>query len=176
MVTPELLQACRRGERGAFEELVERTRRQVYSMARRLMRDAHEAEDVAQEVYLRVYRGLPTFRQEASFETWLYRIVANTAFTQMRRRGRFGDVAPEPMGDEAPSRDRPLGEAAMDRDDLTRALAKLPAASRAVVVLRDVYGLTMKEIASEMGTSEGAVKVRLHRARTRLRELLAEDR
>ena len=86
VVSRELLDRCRRGEPGAFEELVERTHRQVYTLAYRLVGDRHEAEDVAQDAYLRVHRSLRTFRGESSFSTWLYRVVANAATTHLRRK------------------------------------------------------------------------------------------
>src|SRR5438477_6389847 len=97
MVSPELLAACRRGDRRAFEEVVRLTHRRVYSLAYRLVGDRLDAEDVAQEAFLRMYRGLEGFREEARFETWMYRIVANCAMTYLRRKGRFGAV----MADEA---------------------------------------------------------------------------
>src|SRR5213083_2959001 len=101
MVSPELLAACRRGDRDAFEEVVRRTYRHVYTQALRLVGDRQDAEDVAQEAYLRVFRGLAGFREEAQFETWLYRIVANTAMSYLRKRQRFGAVLAEP-DDEGP--------------------------------------------------------------------------
>jgi RNA polymerase sigma-70 factor (ECF subfamily) len=172
MVSRDLLEACRRGDAGAFEELVEQTQRQVYTLAYRLVGDRHEAEDVAQEAYLRVFRSLRGFRQEARFETWLYRIVTNAAFSHLRRKGRFGAVLAE--GQESAVEEpevRPV-EAALDRDEVKRALQGLTPGARMVVVLKDVYGLSCQEIADEMGLSEAAVKVRLHRARKRLKDAI----
>ncbi|HEX9892255.1 MAG TPA: RNA polymerase sigma factor [Actinomycetota bacterium] len=174
MVSAELIEACRRGDPGAFEELVERTRGRVYSLAFRLVRDPHEAEDVSQEAYVRVFRGLPGFRQEARFETWLHRVVTNTAFTHLKRRGRFGDVLAEGQVDAAErvaDPDAPM-EQALDRDELKRALDGLSPGLRVVTVLKDVYGLPVRDIAAEIGISEAAVKVRLHRARKKLKEAL----
>jgi RNA polymerase sigma-70 factor (ECF subfamily) len=175
MVSHEVIAACRRGDPKAFEEVVRRTYRHVYTQALRLVGDRQDAEDVAQESYVRVFRGLASFREEAQFETWLYRIVANTAMSYLRRRQRFGAVLAEP-DDESPPRevvsDVRLEERAVDRDALVRALETLPASLRTVVVLKDVYGLTCLEIGEELGTTEGAVKVRLHRARKRLRGML----
>ena len=172
MVSRELLEACRRGEPGAFEELVERTNRQVYTLAYRLVGDRHEAEDVAQEAYLRAYRSLRGFRGDARFETWLYRIVANAAMTQLRRRGRFGDL----LGDnEEVVSLQPAArqiEETVEEDEIKTALQALPLGQRTAVVLKDVYGFSCQEIADEIGVSEGAVKVRLHRARRRLKELI----
>jgi RNA polymerase sigma-70 factor (ECF subfamily) len=173
MVSPELVDACKRGDPRAFEELVEATHRQAYTLALRLVGDRQEAEDVAQEAYLRVFRGLSGFRGEARFETWFHRIVANAAMNHLRRKGRFGDLTAEPddlehsMPDTAADTER-----VADRDELDRALARLPEAARAVVVMKDVYGLSCREIGREIGISEGAVKVRLHRARRRLKELV----
>nr|MBA3552961.1 sigma-70 family RNA polymerase sigma factor [Actinomycetota bacterium] len=81
MIAPELLDACRRREPGAFEEVVRATYRKVYTQALRLVGDRQDAEDVTQEAYLRVYHGLDGFREEAAFETWLYRIVTNAAMS-----------------------------------------------------------------------------------------------
>jgi RNA polymerase sigma-70 factor (ECF subfamily) len=171
MVTHELLAACRRGDPGAFEEIVERTYRHVYTQALRLVGDRQDAEDVAQEAYLRVFRGLPGFRGDSQFETWLYRIVANAAMTHLRRRRRFGEVLTE-KGEEPqefPAEVR-LAEEAVDRDALERALDSLPLSMRSLVLMKDVYGLSCREIGDQIGISEGAVKVRLHRARKRLKE------
>src|SRR5712691_9300003 len=101
MVTHELLAACRRGDHEAFEEVVRRTYRHVYTQAYRLVGDSQEAEDVAQEAYVRVFRGLAGFRGEAQFETWLYRIVANAAMTHLRKRRRFGELLRD--GDVGPA-------------------------------------------------------------------------
>src|SRR5438105_11099802 len=170
MVSPELLAACRRGDRRAFEELVRLTHRRVYSLAYRLVGDRSDAEDVAQEAYLRMYRGLAGFREEARFETWMYRIVANCAMTELKKRGRFGLLLSDEDLD-VPVPDR-ASERALDRDELDRALAELPEGQRVAVVLKDVYGLSVREISEELGVEEGAVKVRLHRARKRLAESL----
>ena len=171
MIGRDLLERCRRGEREAFVELVDGTYRQVYTLAARLVGDRHEAEDVAQEAYLRVHRSLRTFRGDSSFQTWLYRIVANTAMTHLRKRGRFGDLADEPetvlrLADSGP----PEGE--VDTDHVWVALNALPDAQRVILLMKDAYGFSCREIADEMGVSEGAVKVRLHRARRRLKDSL----
>lgn len=175
MVSHELLARVRRGDPRAFEEVVRATHRQAYTLAFRLVADRQEAEDVAQEAYLRVLRGLAAFREDSRFETWLHRIVTNTALNHLRRRGRFGELATEP--EEAPpdvSAPERIDERVADRDALERALEALPAGLRTVVLLKDVYDLSCAEIAEEVGATEGAVKVRLHRARRRLRDLLFE--
>lgn len=167
-----MLAACKRGDPRAFEELVRSTHRRVYSLAVRLVGDQHDAQDVAQDAYLRIFRGLDGFREEARFETWMYRIVTNSAMNLLRRRGRLVEVALDEELD-TPAPDRP-SEVAADRDSLARALSALSPGQRTVVWLKDVYGLSCREIADEFGIEEGAVKVRLHRARKRLKELLEE--
>jgi RNA polymerase sigma-70 factor, ECF subfamily len=179
MVDRDLLKRCGRREPGAFEELVELTGRQVYTLAYRLVGDRHEAEDVAQEAYLRVYRSLRSFRGDSRFETWLHRIVANTALNYMRSKARFGDVADEPdrilrLAESEP--DEAVLDDVPERDELAGALSRLPHAQRVAVVLKDVYGFTAGEIAERLGTTEGAVKLRLHRGRRNLKELIHGSR
>ena len=103
----------------------------------------------------------------------MYRIVANCAMTSLRRRGRFGDVLRDEEAPDLPTPDR-AQEITVQRDDLTRGLATLPQGQRTVLLLKDVYGLSVREIAGELQIEEGAVKVRLHRARRRLKDVLEE--
>jgi RNA polymerase sigma-70 factor (ECF subfamily) len=171
-----LVVAARDGDRGAFEELVRLTSAETYTLAYRLMGDEDDARDVVQEAYLRAYRGISKFRGDARFTTWMYRITANCAVTQLERRQRHRH---EELADDAPLAD---GSAERDpqaradvgalRDELTQALQELPPRLRAVVVLRDIYDLRHEDIAAELGITETAAKVRLHRARARLRERL----
>lgn len=171
MVTPELIERCRQGDRSAFEELVRLTHRRVYSLAFRLVKDRSDAEDVSQEAYLRMFRGISGFRKEAAFETWMHRIVANCAMTHLRRRGRFGELLRDDEGPELPTPDR-AQELTVQRDELARGLAGLTEGQRVTLLLKDVYDLSVREIAEELGIEEGAVKVRVHRARKRLRDLM----
>jgi RNA polymerase sigma-70 factor (ECF subfamily) len=173
-VSSELVARCKRGDRAAYEELVRATHRRVYSLAYRMVGDRGDAEDVAQEAYLRMFRGLAGFREEAAFETWMHRIVANCAVSHLRRRGRFGDLVRDEEPPERPTPDR-AQEITVQRDDLTRGLASLPEGQRVCLLLKDVYDLSVREVAQEVGIEEGAVKVRLHRARKRLKEMLEEE-
>jgi RNA polymerase sigma-70 factor (ECF subfamily) len=164
------------GNREAFDELVRITHGDAYGLALRLTGDEEDARDVVQDAYLRAYKGLSRFRGEARFSTWLYRIVANCASTHATRRQRHRheellvDVA---VADTRPDHDPVLrGEAIDLRDELDAAIRDLPPRLRAVVVLRDVYDLSHEAIAAELDISVTAAKVRLHRARRRLREEL----
>ena len=173
MVPPELVARCRRGDQEAFAALVHATYRRAYGLAFRLLRDRFEAEDVAQESYLRMFRSMEGFREEARVETWMHRIVTNVAITRLRSRGRSAELVSDELLEDDVSPFPDTGVAV--RDQLERALDRLPAGQRTVVVLKDVYGLSCREIASELEIREGAVKVRLHRARKRLREEITEE-
>lgn len=144
-------------------------------MALRLVGDPDDARDVTQEVYLRAFRGLDGFRGDARFSTWLYRITANRASTHLRRRRRhrhseLPDEICAPGDTDGPQHTVDL------REDLVRAIAELPVKLRSVVVLRDIYDFSHAEIARELSISESAAKVRLHRARQRLRSDLFPGR
>ncbi len=172
----ELLRAARDGDERAREALVRATYAGTWTLALRLTGNEHDAGDVVQETYLRAHRALGSFRGEAQFTTWLYRITANCASTAVRKRRR---ARTEPLADDAPVIDRcperdpeQRAATAADRTVITAALAELPSRLRQVIVLRDVYDLPHAAIAAELGISESAAKVRLHRARTRLRHRL----
>jgi RNA polymerase sigma-70 factor, ECF subfamily len=172
----QLVAAARGGDRAAFEELVRATSAETYTLAFRLVGNEEDARDVVQETYLRAFKGIGKFRGDAQFSTWLYRITANCAATQLgrRKRHRHEDLADDaPLADPSPDRD-PLARAEAEslRERLTEALEDLPPRLRSVIVLRDVYDLPHEAIAAELGISESAAKVRLHRARRRLRERL----
>ncbi len=169
-----LVEAAREGSRPAFDELVRRTSAETYTLALRLLGHEEDARDVTQETYLRAFRGLSSFRGDAQFTTWLYRITANCAASYLGRRARNRhEELPEELhlADTNPAHDPEAhGEAEALRQELVVALRRLPAKLRAVVVLRDIYDLSHAEIAQELSISESAAKVRLHRARRKLRE------
>jgi RNA polymerase sigma-70 factor (ECF subfamily) len=176
----EIVAAARSGDRDAFAALVRATYDDTYTLAYRLTGNEEDARDVVQETYLRAYRSIDRFRGEAKITTWLYRITANCASTQLgsRRRHRHEalDLTVEPA-DVTPASD-PLDRAvAADlRATVESAIAELPPRLRAVVVLRDVYDLPHDAIAAELGITETAAKVRLHRARRALRARCFPDR
>jgi RNA polymerase sigma-70 factor (ECF subfamily) len=170
----DLVARARLGDQEAFEELVRETYADTYTLAFRLTGNEEDAKDVVQESYLRAYRGLKRFRGDAQFTTWLYRITANCANTHLGKRSRRRTEAlseDHEVPDLDPERDPSArADASLLRDRLEDALADLPPKLRSVVVLRDVYDLPHEAIAAELGISESAAKVRLHRARRKLRE------
>ena len=183
-VDPEVVRACQRGEAGALDALVRATYADVYALAYRLVRDRDEAADVTQEVFMRVMRSVVGFRGESAFGTWLHRVTVNTALTSLRKRSRRPQPGREAFGmpgeESVGMVDTAAGpEERAERAELLAraeaAVAALPEASRTIVVLRDIEGLSTAEVAAATGLSETAVKVRLFRARERLRASLADS-
>jgi RNA polymerase sigma-70 factor, ECF subfamily len=175
-----LVARAQAGDDQAFEELVTATHAETYTLARRLTGSDDDARDVVQEAYLRAYRSIGRFRGEARFTTWMYRITANCASTYVgkRRKHRHDELVDDMVVvDTRPELD-PVAQAdASDlRARLVLALDELPPKLRAVVVLRDVYDLPHEAIAAELGISESAAKVRLHRARRKLKDHLFPGR
>src|ERR1700712_507020 len=156
----ELVGAARSGDRQAFDELVRRTFVDTFTLARRLTGNEEDARDVVQEAYLRAWKGIGRFRGDAQFSTWMYRITANAASThlQRRRRQRTEPIDDHDLADESmPSPEAAL-ESQMSLEHLAEAVADLPPKLRAIVVLKDVYGLSHEEIAAELGITETAAK------------------
>jgi RNA polymerase sigma-70 factor (ECF subfamily) len=183
-VDPALVKACQRGEPDALDELIRATYTDVYALCRRMLADPDEAADATQEVFVRVMRSVLGFRGESAFGTWLHRVTVNVCLTALRKRSRAraaGMIAggtPFAMpGEELEllsNADAPE-DRAVTADLAARseaALARLPEDARAVVVLRDLEGLSTKEVADLLGVTENVVKVRLHRAHTRLRTMI----
>jgi RNA polymerase sigma-70 factor (ECF subfamily) len=170
-VDPDLVQAAAKGDEIAFEEIVRLTHADMYGLAFRLLGNEDDARDVVQEVYLRMYKSLRKFRGDSAFSTWLYRIVANASYTFLRRRTRHRAESLELV--EEPEATTPRPEDVSDnralREQLKRHLLALPPDQRVVVVMKDVYDLPHDAIAEELGISVTAAKVRLHRARKKLR-------
>jgi RNA polymerase sigma-70 factor (ECF subfamily) len=171
-----LVAAARDGDRSAFEAIVKATYAGTYTLAYRLVNDEEDASDVVQETYLRAYKGLRRFRGDARFTTWLYRITANCASTQLGRqaRARHEPLEQSPAPVECRPEFDPEARAtiASERATVSRLIEELPPRLRAVLVLRDVYDMSHSSIAAELGISEAAAKVRLHRARRSLKERL----
>ena len=175
----ELVGAARSGDRQAFDELVRRTFVDTFTLARRLTGNEEDARDVVQEAYLRAWKGIGKFRGEAAFSTWMYRITANAAASNIQRRRRhrtesFSDDF-EPVDTSAEELVSQGAESAEALDRISAALDDLPVKLRSVVVLKDVYGLSHEAIADELGITVSAAKVRLHRARRKLRDVLYDE-
>ena len=171
----ELIERCRTGGDTAFAELVDRYKDLVYGLIYRMVRDRGVADDLAQDVFLKVHRGLPYFRGEARLSTWIFRIVQNVCV--QARSGRPSDVPLDDDigGDRRPrqfgSEDRAF-ESLEDRDRLDKALARLPPNYRMLVVAHYMKGVQYEALAEALNLPLGTVKTHLYRAKRRLRELL----
>ena len=180
-VSLELVERCRNGDEQAWSELVRATHREVYTLCLRILRDPDDAAEATQEAFVKAWRGLKGFRGDSQFETWIYRVATNAAISKHRSRKRRRDHEADP-GDDfmqalpgAGSVETQVG-ARLDVALLEKGLAALPEHYRAAVVMRDIYGLTTEEIARELKISETAAKVRVHRGRKKLREMVFIDR
>jgi RNA polymerase sigma-70 factor (ECF subfamily) len=165
----QLIAACRRGEARAMEMLYHQFKRRVFGMAHRIV-GASDAEEVAQEVFVRVFRGLAAFRGDSALSTWIYRLTVNASLSHLAKRGRRQEVSDEVLAElpAPPAIERDLGLAAR----IEVALAALPAGYRAILVLHDIEGLSHEECATILECRVGTCKSQLHKARARMRELL----
>lgn len=173
----ELVARARSGSERAFDELVSRHSGPVYRLAARLLADRAAAEDVAQEVFVRAWRALPSFRGEAAFGTWLHRIAVNESNRLLAREARRELVVYEDVMANVPDLAADVSQAAERaerRETLEALLAELPGHYRAAVVLRDVEGYSNEEAAGLLGLELRNFKSRLHRGRMALRKRLEE--
>jgi RNA polymerase sigma-70 factor (ECF subfamily) len=188
-----LIARCQRDDLAAFDEIVARYKQKIFNYIFRMVGSSDEAEDLTQEVFVKMYLALDTFRNQASLSTWLYRIAGNLCIDAHRKRARreggFGGglisldepVHSDAGGEEGAAREVPdtahepfkmLARQELD-GQIQTALDRLPEKMRTVVVLHDVEGLQYEEIAQVVGCPLGTVKSRLFNARMQLRDLLA---
>jgi RNA polymerase sigma-70 factor, ECF subfamily len=165
--SPDVLARAAAGDVEAFTEIVERYQGMVYSVAYKILGHHADAEDAAQDAFLRCYRAIRQFRGEASFSTWLFRVVVASAVDLRRRERRRPQPVPE-VGEELAAPACPPTDTA----SLVAALRELPEEYRVPIVLRDVYGFPYQEIAEVTGRPLGTVKVLVHRGRASMRLLL----
>ena len=161
-----LVDACIRGVPDAFKELLSRHRRSAVMLAFQMLGNPEDAEDVAQEAFVRVFQAIPYFRRQASFSTWLYRIVTNLCLGRQRRRRPVVELesVAEPVSQENTCRQ--VTEGLLAR----QVLGELSPALRAVLVLREQEGLSYQEIATALGVPVGTVRSRLSKARIAFRD------
>jgi RNA polymerase sigma-70 factor, ECF subfamily len=160
------------GDVAAFEALYRRHVPLVHAVCRRMTRDGRRAEELTQEVFIRAWQKLASFRGEAAFATWLTRLAVNVVLSERRRvvRHEGREDATDDLEEVAPAA---TGAHPGERLDLERAVAALPRGARNVLVLHDVHGFHHAEIAAMLGLAVGTCKAQLHRARKLLREALS---
>ena len=179
----EAIRRAQAGDSTAFEFLYQLHSRRVYALCLRMMSNPADAEDLMQEAFLQLFRKIGTFRGESAFSTWLHRMTVNVVLMRLRKKSLPTDSLEETLEPDAensgPKRDVGAPDlrlsGAVDRVNLERSIEKLPPGYRTVFVLHDVQGYEHNEIADIMGCSVGNSKSQLHKARTRLRELLQEE-
>jgi len=179
----DLISRAAGGDASAFQALVERHRAMVYRIAYQFAGNHHDAEDIAQEVFIKVYRSLDRFRQDAQLTSWMYRIVMNACIDHRRRHrlnanAAFGDEAEHGMlnaPEETPGPED-CAYAGEIGEVLEVEIRRLPKGQRVVFVMRHYQGMKLCEIADALGLAEGTVKRQLHAAVHRLRDALAQAR
>ncbi|MBI4532568.1 MAG: sigma-70 family RNA polymerase sigma factor [Candidatus Melainabacteria bacterium] len=179
----DLVLACQRREPAAFEELVKRHQRTVFALLYQLAPDWQDTADLAQEVFIRVWRNLSSLRNPSSFRSWLTQIVTNLFYDELRKRPRrLPTVSMDDNEGDTEGSTRDIVDASHQPEDLAlnreaseiirQAMCKLPEQFRTAIVLREIEGLSYEEIAILTKTEMGTVKSRIARARSKLQELL----
>jgi RNA polymerase sigma-70 factor (ECF subfamily) len=181
----ELVQRCARGDREAFNQLVIKYQKKVYSVAYRFVGDSEEANDLAQEIFTAAYQNLKSFRGDSKFSTWLFQIATNRGknrFKYLKRRGFFTNKGSSETDDEGDQSQRAFPDQSASPEDLLSgnqirqavldAIDELEPDHREIVILRDIEGFSYEEIARMLNLPEGTTKSRLHRARMVVKEKL----
>lgn len=179
----DAIRLAQQGDAAAFEFLYQLHSRRVYALCLRMLGNPADAEDLAQDAFLQLFRKIGTFRGESAFSTWLHRMTVNVVLMRLRKKS-----LPVASLEETTDPDEETGgprkdigapdlrlSGAVDRVNLERSVEKLPPGYRTVFVLHDIQGYEHNEIAGILGCSVGNSKSQLHKARTRLRELLQEE-
>jgi RNA polymerase sigma-70 factor (ECF subfamily) len=180
---PELIERAKLGDAEAFQALYEKHKRRVYSLCLRMTANTAEAEDLAQEAFLQLYRKIATFRGESAFSTWLHRLSVNAVLMHLRKKSLpVVSLEETTQGAEEDSPKRDFGAedvslaGSIDRMQLQKAVDDLPPGYRMIFVLHDIEGYEHNEIAKIAGCSIGNSKSQLHKARMKLRDLLKMNR
>lgn len=178
----QILKKFKNGDISAFEELVLKYQDRIYNLCRNMLGNTHDAEDAAQDTFIKAYQNLDNFRPEASFYTWLYRIAVNTCLDYKKKPFFESFVKKADEGEEfidEPASDRPSPEKLYESKQIGLALhnsiRKLPSKLRTAIVLKEIEGLSYEEIADILELSIGTVKSRISRAREELRALLKKN-
>jgi len=171
----DLVERCRAGDESAFAELVDRHKRTVFGLIARLTPDRNQVEDLAQEVFIRVHRGLPYFRGTARLSTWIYRIVINLcgeARSRRRPAASLDETDEHGRKKHEPGAHDPAYRELEFRDRLEKAMAELPENYRVLVAAHYLEGVKYEDLAEALELPLGTVKTHLHRAKRQLRQIL----
>ena len=176
-----LLRRAQNGDAQAFDELMTVHEKRIYALCLRMTGNREDALDCAQEAMLRIWRALGSYRKQASFSTWVYRVATNTCLDYLRKKKTRPSVSLDAMEDDGFSPSDASGdpvqqsEAAARKRTLAAGIASLPPDMRAALVLRDVQGFSYEEVSDILDTPLGTVKSRINRAREKLRSILFQN-
>jgi RNA polymerase sigma-70 factor (ECF subfamily) len=180
----DAIERAKQGDAEAFQALYDRHKRRVYSLCLRMTANTAEAEDLAQEAFLQLYRKIATFRGESAFSTWLHRLSVNVVLMHLRKKSlpvvSLEETTQGGSEEDTPKKDFGADDVVLagsiDRLQLQKAVESLPPGYRTIFVLHDVEGYEHNEIAGMVGCSIGNSKSQLHKARMKLRDLLKMNR
>ena len=177
MEDAELVRLCQDGDMTAFEQLFHRHQDRVYSVAFRMMGNTEDALDMTQEIFLRAYQKINKFKFTSAFSTWLYRLATNFCIDELRKRKRSANTTPlEEAITQSDGRTPEDDAISNDREaQVWQAINSLKEKERAIIILRDIEGLSYKEISEVLGYSLGRVKSRIHEARQNLKTILETE-
>jgi RNA polymerase sigma-70 factor (ECF subfamily) len=186
-VNRELIESCQKGEPGAFEELIKRFERRVFGLIYQVVRSANEVEDIAQEVFTKLFFSLPQFRLDASFEAWLYRITVNQCCDYLRKRRRTPYLNESELSTEEAGYFDQVGSfsqgPALDisrqlelRETAANLLSALRPSERSLLVLKEVEEFSIEELMAVFKASRSSIKVRLFRARRHLKSVYEAEK
>lgn len=176
MTDSHLVARAQQGDLPAFEELVKKYQREIFNLACRVVQDAEEAKDMAQQTFLQAYIHIRDFRHQAQFRTWLFRIAINQCYNFLNSKKKFGDpVDSQELTIAAEDNPQDGVMAAEDRSRLYAALERLPAKQRAVLTLKLEHGLSYQEISKQLGGTAGAARVNYCQAVKTLKKYLTGE-
>ena len=170
----ELVERCRRGDEGAFQELIDRYKNLVFALIARTVLDRSRAEDLAQDVFLRIHRGLPYFRGEARLSTWIYRIVSNVCAHDQGQPRAAASLDDERTRVRPTAADRRFDDLEL-RDRLEKAIARLPPHYRLLIAGHYLDGVQYEDLAEALQLPLGTIKTQIYRAKQQLRRLLETE-
>jgi RNA polymerase sigma-70 factor (ECF subfamily) len=177
MEDADLVRLCQEGDVAAFEQLFHKHQEKVYGIAYRMMNNQDDAMDLSQEIFLKAYQKIGKFKFTSAFSTWLYRLAVNSCIDELRKRKRSVDPVPLEVAVQQSDESTPENDAILRDDErqIWKAINSLKEKERAIIILRDIEGLSYKEIAEVFKCSLGRVKSRIHEARQKLKAILEEQ-
>ncbi|MBD3181133.1 sigma-70 family RNA polymerase sigma factor [Candidatus Poribacteria bacterium] len=177
MEDAELIRLCQEGDMSAFESIFRKHQNRVYNVTYRMMGNQDDAMDMTQDIFVKAYQKIGKFNFKSSFSTWIYRIAVNHCIDELRKRKRNGQSVPLEEAITKADETTPEKQAVLNdrQQNVWKAINSLKDKDRSIIILRDIEGLSYKEISKVMKCSMGRVKSRIHEARQKLKKILEEQ-